>query len=312
MSDFADQFQSLHVDRSSGHVKPHKAVLLLAVIDTIEAAGEEAANRFEFGEALREPFTGYFELVRRGNDQANAILPFFHMKTEDFWRLRVQPGYEKTLEVMKHPGGARQLTEAVQHAELDPALFDLLRDPAQRKKLREALVSRWFPERADAVWRRIELEGRAGAYGRRIESLAEEGCDAAHVWEEAPEQEVRDTAFRRVVTEAYDYRCTACGLRLVHEGRSIVEACHLIPWSESHDDDPRNGLALCRNHHWAMDRHLIAPGPDMIWHASRNLDKRIDGERRLLEIRGQPVIKPVRERFGPKAVGLDYRVARLA
>jgi len=31
-------------------------------------------------------------------------------------------------------------------------------------------------------------------------------------------------------------------------------ATHLIPFSESRNDHPTNGLALCKNHHWAMDR----------------------------------------------------------
>ena len=30
----------------------------------------------------------------------------------------------------------------------------------------------------------------------------------------------------------------------------IVDAAHLIPWSESQNDHPTNGLALCKNHHW--------------------------------------------------------------
>lgn len=46
---------------------------------------------------------------------------------------------------------------------------------------------------------------------------------------------VRDPAFRRVVTEVYDYRCAATGVRiLLSTGEAMVEAG---------DDDPRNGLA---------------------------------------------------------------------
>jgi predicted restriction endonuclease len=63
--------------------------------------------------------------------------------------------------------------------------------------------------------------------------------------------------------EVYDYRCAACGIRvLLDHVESLVEAAHLIPFSESRNDKPTNGMALCPNHHWAMDRHLIAPCPD--------------------------------------------------
>jgi putative restriction endonuclease len=37
---------------------------------------------------------------------------------------------------------------------------------------------------------------------------------------------------------------------------------HLHPFAEAGDDDPRNGIALTPDMHWAMDRHLIAPGPE--------------------------------------------------
>jgi len=79
---------------------------------------------------------------------------------------------------------------------------------------------------------------------------------------ESPEvpEFVRDTAFSRIVRRAYDYRCAACGLRVVLEGGLyIVDAAHLIPFAETHDDDPRNGIALCKNHHWAMKLHRFLP-----------------------------------------------------
>jgi putative restriction endonuclease len=62
-----------------------------------------------------------------------------------------------------------------------------------------------------------------------------------------------------------------------------VEAAHLIPFSESHDDDPRNGIALAPTLHWALDRYLIAPGPDYKWHVSPVLDSRIRDNTELLE-----------------------------
>lgn len=49
---------------------------------------------------------------------------------------------------------------------------------------------------------------------------------------------------------------------------NVVEAAHIHPFSEAGDDDPRNGLALTPDLHWAMDRHLIALGPDLCWHVS--------------------------------------------
>ena len=53
-----------------------------------------------------------------------------------------------------------------------------------------------------------------------------------------------------------------------------VEAAHIHPFSEAGGDDPRNGLALTPDMHWAMDKHLIAPGEDLKWHVSPVLDRK--------------------------------------
>ena len=61
-------------------------------------------------------------------------------------------------------------------------------------------------------------------------------------------------AFRRIVSENYDYRCAASGWRIIlPEGRVMVQAAHLIPFAETRDDDPRNGIALAPTFHWALD-----------------------------------------------------------
>ena len=37
----------------------------------------------------------------------------------------------------------------------------------------------------------------------------------------------------------------------------MIDACHNVPFSESHDDTITNGLSLCPNLHRAFDRGLI-------------------------------------------------------
>ena len=58
-------------DRSSGHEKPHKPILLLAVLDLIES-GAICDNKIVPSQELREAFTAYFNVVRQGNDQNEA------------------------------------------------------------------------------------------------------------------------------------------------------------------------------------------------------------------------------------------------
>jgi putative restriction endonuclease len=77
--------------------------------------------------------------------------------------------------------------------------------------------------------------------------------------QEIPETPLRSAAFRGVIMRLYDYTCAACQLRIITlNGASAVDAAHIIPFSESHDDGIGNGLALCKLHHWAFDAGLIA------------------------------------------------------
>ena len=33
----------------------------------------------------------------------------------------------------------------------------------------------------------------------------------------------------------------------------LIDAAHILPFAKHHNDDPWNGLALCKNHHWGFD-----------------------------------------------------------
>ena len=128
----------------------------------------------------------------------------------------------------------------------------------------------------------------------------------------------RDAAFRRTILEVYDYRCAACGMRvLLNQSMSLVEAAHLIPFGVSRNDKPTNGVALCPNHHWAMDRHLIAPCPDAkrlagVWRVNgERLDDRIEGQRDLVALAGKAVIPPSEEKFYPAIESLRWREQHL-
>ena len=136
--------------------------------------------------------------------------------------------------------------------------------------------------------------------------------------EELPPEPARDAAFRRTILEVYDYRCAACGMRvLLNQQISLVEAAHLIPFGVSRNDKPTNGVALCPNHHWAMDRHLIAPCPDSkrragMWRVNDQcLDDRIEGQRDLVALAGKPVIPPSEEKFYPALESLRWREEHL-
>lgn len=68
----------------------------------------------------------------------------------------------------------------------------------------------------------------------------------------------RSRAFQRHVAHIYSRRCAICGQGLVHpSGRSETQAAHIVPRRMTGSDDARNGMQLCRMHHWAFDEGLF-------------------------------------------------------
>ncbi|MCG3181572.1 MAG: hypothetical protein BIFFINMI_03970 [Phycisphaerae bacterium] len=69
----------------------------------------------------------------------------------------------------------------------------------------------------------------------------------------------RDAAFKRLVLQAYDFRCAATGLQL-----RLVDAAHILPvGSPGSTDEISNGLALSPTYHRAFDSGLIYLHPSM-------------------------------------------------
>lgn len=92
-----------------------------------------------------------------------------------------------------------------------------------------------------------------------LSQLEDEPPDTEPAAYTAGKQIARDEAFRRTVLEAYDERCAFCGVRReTPDGRPEVEAAHVRPKAEGGPDDIRNGIALCKLHHWAFDNGWLS------------------------------------------------------
>jgi putative restriction endonuclease len=306
---YADQFRSLHTDVEAGRSRPHKAVMLLSVI-TLAESGRLPENRIYYSSDLLQIFSRFFDAVRAGSDRRTPFNPFFYLKSDRFWHLHPQPGQEALLATTPVIRGPGQLTGLVSYASFDDALFGLLTERTSREVLRLTLIDRYFPARRDDVLSICSEEAQIAQAERRLE----EGVAQ-------PEQiatAVRDAAFSRTVCKAYDYTCAMCGVRFVCEDVIMVDAAHLVPFSESHNDSPTNGIALCKNHHWLMDKFLISPAPGRgrdyahpVWLVSPYLDSRLEAHRFCIAFRDQSVILPREERYRPAQDALDWRATHL-
>lgn len=244
---------SLRVGKFKGEPRPHKPVLLLAVLEVAER-GQLSANEVRFDPALFEYFGEYWKAV---TDEAvgKVQYPFWHLASEPFWSLVPRAGFEATVSGTRTSPSARQVSEWVRCARLAPAFHEALQDPAVRDRIRGILVAAYFPERKGRVEEIRRFEQSVYRYTQLIRKLGEPGT----LYQAAPEH-VRGTAFRRVVTEAYDYTCAVSGVRLTLSAGAtyqLVQAAHIHDWSASHDDAPQNGIALSPNYHWLFERGLF-------------------------------------------------------
>lgn len=70
---------------------------------------------------------------------------------------------------------------------------------------------------------------------------------------------LRSSVFRKAILEIYDFQSFVTGLKVADEKkRPLVDACHIMPFSETYKDSIRNGLALSPTFHRAFDRGIIS------------------------------------------------------
>ena len=307
LQDYIHAFSTLNVNRARGRTSPHKPVMLLSVLALAEA-GLINENKIYYNQHLLDIFKSFFQAVAQEGDACNPYFPFFFLRSDKFWHLKPAANHEQLVSAIRNVNSPSQITDNFEYAYLDDDLFRLVTSAHDREILRQTLIDRWFASSREQIRTVAAEEQQIAACETEILQKTKT-VDPAGVYN----PRVRDAAFSRVVREAYDYRCAASGWRVIlPDGSVMVEAAHLIPFSESQDNDPCNGIALAPNFHWAIDRGILAPGPDLKWHVSKQLDRRNRDFQELIELDKKPVILPRDKRFYPRMDGLEWRINRLA
>jgi len=117
-------------------------------------------------------------------------------------------------------------------------------------------------------------------------------------------RKARDSAFRELVRDAYDNTCAVCGSqRESPDGNPEVEAAHIFPHSEGGSDDIRNGIALCKFHHWAFDSGWLSFTDDHEIIVAEATDK--NGYHELKQLEGRWLRLPENEEAHPHPMFLE-------
>jgi putative restriction endonuclease len=225
---------TLKVDKARGDAAPHKPLLLLVVLDLAEEGLLEQEILPLTGE-LAFRFCTYWGVVAARRKQRPEIrMPFHHMKSGGFWSALTEDG---------KPSPDKKLTAFVK---MDSSFLKCAQDEDFRNKARRLVVGNYFSgEEQVALCAMLDMPVLS-----EVQILRE----TAAVEQAAAVEQGREARFRLTVIPAYNYSCALTGYRLVTiSSGSVVDAAHIHRFADSRNNDPRNGVALCKNAHWLFD-----------------------------------------------------------
>ncbi|MFZ2170421.1 MAG: HNH endonuclease [Methylococcaceae bacterium] len=302
---FLLKFKKLRRDRKKGGA-PHKPILLLSVINLFEVNPLQTNQIYITPELISFFKSNWSKLVDSDHNMIFA-LPFFHMKSDDFWRLKAKPGCEKWVEAKSAMRSFSNLNTAVQCAEIDIELFQLFKNTECREILKLFLLDEYFPRTKlnysmnsdhndlGNITKEIREES-ASEYIQKLRILQEQLDNSAF------EEEVylRGSLFKREIPRLYNNTCSISGLRIdAVISVSMIDACHIVPFSESYDDTVSNGIALCPNLHRAFDRGLISIDENYHVLISRVFSEPMQSSHSILQFEGQQIRLPETKMFYP-------------
>jgi putative restriction endonuclease len=277
----------LRIDRARG-AAPHKPLLLLVLL---EMAEQDALPHevLPLSPELAFRFLTYWTVVAHRRSQAGDVrLPFHHLSGDGFWAPLTADG---------RPSPDRDLTSQVSFA---PGFFEVICDAGCRDQMRRLLIAKYF-----------QPEERAALYtlcGMLIPADEEIQRDAAYRPMDEAIKQGREIRFRLNVVAAYNYTCALTAYRLTTiSAGSIVDAAHIHQFSNSRNNDPRNGMALCKNAHWLFDQGLWTVSDDfrVVVAIGAFCESSPDGKA-LAEYHGQPLRLPTDHSLWPSPEHLAW------
>ncbi|MCP3176884.1 HNH endonuclease [Desulfuromonas sp. KJ2020] len=250
---------------------------------------------------LNELFNLYWRRVVPLGQTSSIAFPFSRLTREPFWELVPQPGKAITDAVINNTASVSYLRKYALGAKLDDGLFQIMQSGEGREALREALLLSCFSEEAAVLLREQSIINReAFDYSRVLEEQAHLPLVKEIVEADNYRPAVRDQAFRKVVTTAYDHRCALCGIRIVTpDGHTVVEAAHIVPWSKSKNDDIRNGMTLCRTCHWGFDEGMLGVADNYTVITARTIGSDPNFPGLLTMLSGRTILPPAAREYWP-------------
>lgn len=305
---YVRKFKKLRVDRSHG-VAPHKPILLISIIQSYQL-GQIRDNRIYITPELVALFKCNWNALVSSSHDCRISYPFFHMKSEGFWKLVPRSGFSDLNKMGSLVKSLSNLNAAVEYAELGQELYTLFSDRKSSQFLLHFLLDEYFSGSrlrfskgasranqmvADAM--NTIVNEPPTEYRKAIKQLIDR--------KEDEEIFLRGSIFKREIPRIYANRCCISGLKIdTTYTISMIDACHIVPFSESYDDTVSNGIALCPNLHRAFDRGLISINPEFVVRVSGNFIE--EGSYSIREFEGKKIDLPTNRKHWPAGENLEW------
>ncbi|EAZ82836.1 HNH endonuclease [Algoriphagus machipongonensis] len=284
---------------------PHKPILLLTLLDLLDM-GYGADNKFYIDNILVCTFHENWDILASDGFIEDFTLPFYHLQNDkiegaSFWFLKTIPGHQIT----KHIQSIQTLSEMVEYACLSEPFFQMLILKENRDSMRNMLVKFYFPSSSEHYFRANREQGK---YLKEVQQYVLNEVPKVMRLQVAEEEVVyvRNWTFKKLVPKVYQSTCAISGMKVGSiNGRSLIDACHIVPFSQDQDDRISNGIALCPNLHRAFDSGLVSIDQDYRVLVSDQVIEDRSHPYGLADLKGRKVILPKEKKIWPSQRNLE-------
>lgn len=247
MDNFLEEVRKIKVNRVGQLVSLHKPLLLLLTIGKVYNGHK---NHFLFDELEYELTSLISKYGLKNTSKVQAQYPFIYLASNSsIWIC------SKDKNDLAHPDAASRKELLGSTGSFSHEFYNFLLDPTNLFNTVELVLNQYWP---DAY--HTELLNDVGIYNFCFgKALAQKN--------------VRGRKFVEIVLDAYERKCAICH-QSIRLGDALVgiDACHVKPIQHFGDDNVNNGIALCKIHHWALDRGAISISQEMNLLVSRKLN----------------------------------------
>lgn len=285
---------------------PHKPILLISIIELIDK-GILNENKVYINADLVGTFKENWQLLVNTLNQADFTQPFYYLQSDKaagkpFWFLLPHPGCQ----INAHIKSVNTLAASVAYGYFNEELYLLLSNPVSRQLIKEKLLTTYFP----LTQQKLQSQAKEAGYLHQLEDYVLNEPQAHYKTIKIETEEdvfVRNGLFKKLIPKAYNSTCSFTGMKLTSiYGHHFIDACHIIPFSLTHNDQISNGIALCPNMHRAFDRGLLSVDENYKILVSPAIIEDAEHVYSITKLEGKQIHLPSGERYYPAQDNLKW------